>query len=59
VVEKRILKVLREAGSEGLSQKQVSDQSGIGYQTVLKKLEELPGVVKKGSGREGRYFLKA
>ena len=59
VVEKKILDALKEAGSSGLSQIEVSKNTGLGYQTVVKKLKELPGVTKEGSLKEGRFFLKA
>lgn len=59
VVEKRIVDALKEAGLFGLSQIEVSNKTGLGYQTVVKKLKELPGIEKKGSGKEGRYFVKA
>ena len=58
-VEKRILDALKDAGLFGLSQVEVSKKSNLGYQTVVKKLKEMPEIVKKGSGREGRYYLKA
>lgn len=57
-VEKRILGALQEAGLFGLSQIEVSNKTGLGYQTVVKKLKELPQIVKKGSGKEGRFYLK-
>jgi hypothetical protein len=59
VVEQRIVGALKEAGAVGLSQIEVSKNTGLGYQTVVKKLKELPGVTKKGSLKEARFFLKA
>jgi hypothetical protein len=59
VVEKRILDALKEAGLFGLSQIDLSKKTGLGYQTVVKKLKELPQITKKGSGKEGRFLLKA
>lgn len=59
VVEKRILDVLKGAGLFGISQIEISKQTGLGYQTVVKKLKELKGIEKKGSGKEGRFLLKA
>ena len=58
-VEKRILEVLKEAGLFGISQIAISKKTGLGYQTVVKKLKELPQVTKQGSGKEGRFLLKA
>lgn len=58
VVEKRILDALKEAGSAGLSQIEVSKKAGLGYQTVVKKLKELPQIEKKGSLKDGRFYLK-
>lgn len=58
-VEKRILEVLKEAGLFGISQIEISKKSGLGYQTVVKKLKELPQVTKQGAGKEGRFLLKA
>jgi hypothetical protein len=59
VVEKRILDALKEAGLFGLSQIELSRKTSLGYQTVVKKVKELPQIAKKGSGKEGRFFLKA
>jgi hypothetical protein len=59
VVEQRIQDALKEAGSAGLSQIEVSKRTGLGYQTVVKKLKELPSVAKKGSLKEARFFLKS
>lgn len=58
VVNEKIMNTIKEAGSEGLSQKEISVRSGVNYQTTAKKLRELPGIVKKGSGKEARYTLK-
>lgn len=58
VVEKRIFDALKDAGLFGLSQIEVSQKTGLGYQTVVKKLKELEGIEKKGSGKEGRFYLK-
>ena len=58
VVEQSILDALKEASLFGLSQIEVSQKTGLGYQTVLQKLKKLPGIEKKGSGKEGRFFLK-
>jgi hypothetical protein len=43
-----------------LYQKRVGllEATGLGYQTVVQKLKKLPGVVKKGSLKEGRFYLK-
>ena len=59
MVENLILDALKEAGLFGISQIEVLKKTGFGYHTVLQKLKRLPEVVKKGSLKEGRYFLKA
>lgn len=58
-VEKRILDVLTAEGLFGVSQIELSKKTGLGYQTVVKKLKELPEVEKKGSGKAARFYLKA
>lgn len=58
-VEKRILDVLKAEGLFGASQIELSKKTGLGYQTVVKKLKELPEVEKKGSGKAARFYLKA
>ena len=59
VVEKRILDALKEAGLFGLSQIELSNKTGLGYQTIVQKLKRMPEVLKKGSLKEGRFYLKA
>lgn len=59
VVETKILEALKEAGLFGISQIELSKKTGLGYQTVVKKLKELPSVEKKGAGKDGRFMLKA
>ncbi|RFC48734.1 MAG: hypothetical protein DVB23_000427 [Verrucomicrobia bacterium] len=58
LVNDKIMNTIKEANSEGLSQKEISVRSGVNYQTTAKKLRELPGIVKKGSGKEARYTFK-
>ncbi len=59
LVNDKIMNTIKEANGEGLSQKEISIRSGVNYQTTAKKLRELPGIVKKGSGKEARYTFKA
>jgi len=58
VVNQKILTTVKEGGEEGLSQMDISVRSGLNYQTTAKKLRELQEIVKKGSGKSARYFLK-
>ncbi len=61
-VESRTIETVKTAGSEGLSQKEISDLSGVHYQTTAKKLKELleQGTVgKQGKLKNTRYFFKA
>jgi len=58
LVNDKIISTVKEGGSEGLSQKDISVRSGVNYQTTAKKLRELSGIVKKGSGKEARYHFK-
>jgi TolA-binding protein len=58
LVNEKIINTVKEGGSEGLSQKEISVRSGVNYQTTAKKLRELAGIVKKGSGKEARYSFK-
>lgn len=58
VVEKRITDALKEAGLFGLSQIEIAKKTGLGYQTVVKKLKELAAVEKRGAGKEGKFYLK-
>lgn len=53
-----ILDVLGPAGAAGLSCKEISDTSGVNYQTVAKKLKEMPGVKKTGKLKKSRYSIK-
>ena len=55
------IKTVKAAGANGLSQKEISDKSGVHYQTTAKKLKELldEGVVgKRGKLKSTRYFFK-
>ena len=58
LVNEKVINTVKEAGPEGLSQKDISVRSGVNYQTTAKKLRELAGIVKKGSGKEARYHYK-
>ncbi|MEQ1843230.1 MAG: hypothetical protein ABL994_22735 [Verrucomicrobiales bacterium] len=58
LVNEKIISTVKGGPSEGLSQKDISVRSGVNYQTTAKKLRELSGIVKKGSGKESRYFFK-
>ena len=58
LVNDKILTTVKDGGTEGLSQKDISVRSGVNYQTTAKKLRELAGIVKKGSGKEARYHFK-
>jgi TolA-binding protein len=58
VVNQKILSTVKEGGEEGLSQKDISTRSGLNYQTTAKKLRELKEIVKKGAGKNARYFLR-
>lgn len=55
------VETVKAAGADGLSQKEISDKSGVHYQTTAKKLKELleEGVVgKRGKLKSTRYFFK-
>lgn len=58
-VERRILDALKGAALFGMAQIELSKATGLGYQTVVKKVKELPGIEKKGSGKAARFYLKA
>ena len=54
----RILKAL-SASPEGLSQKQIADQTGLGYTTVIQFLKTNAGSFKTtGALKTKRYFLR-
>jgi len=55
---RRSLGPSRAADRKVFSQKEISVRSGVNYQTTAKKLRELSGIVKKGSGKEARYHFK-
>tara|TARA_R110002096_G_scaffold147671_32_gene307947 strand:- start:6727 stop:7179 length:453 start_codon:yes stop_codon:yes gene_type:complete len=60
-VTNRTVETVKSAGADGLSQKEISDKSGVHYQTTAKKLKELleEGVVgKRGKLKSTRYFFK-
>ncbi len=60
-VESRTLNTVKAAGATGLSQKEISDKSGVNYQTTAKKLKELleeGKIGKRGKLKNTRYFLK-
>lgn len=59
LVNEKIMSAIKDGSPDGLSQKEISVRSGVNYQTTAKKLRELSGIVKKGSGKEARYTVKA
>ena len=59
VIEERVVGAIRDAGSGGISQIAIANKTGVKYPTVAKKLKDLKGeIVKKGKGKDTRYFLK-
>jgi hypothetical protein len=57
--ETPILDALREAGLFGLTVAEVSEKTSLSSQAITKQLKELPGITKKGTGKEARYYLKS
>lgn len=55
----RIWTALKEAALFGLSQAEISKLTGLRPALVGNKLKDLPGVTKKGSGRDARFYLKS
>jgi len=58
-VRTRLMDTIRAAGSEGLSLKEVSDNSGVNYQTAAKVLKESPDQFsKEGELKQARWTLR-
>lgn len=57
--EAQIWNALKEAALFGLSQAEISKLTGLRSALVGSKLKDLPGVTKKGAGRDARYYLKS
>lgn len=57
--EAQIWNALKDAALFGLSQAEISKLTGLRSALVGNKLKELPGVTKKGAGRDARYYLKS
>lgn len=57
--ETPILDALREAGLFGLTVTEIGQKTPLSSQAITKQLKELPGITKKGTGKEARYYLKS
>lgn len=57
-VTNAIVETVTAAGSAGISCKDISDKSGVNYQTVAKKLKDLKNIKKTGKLKKARYTIK-
>lgn len=58
-VRTRLIDTIRAAGPEGISLKEVSDNSGVNYQTAAKVLKESPELFSKdGELKQARWTLR-
>lgn len=49
---------LREAGLFGLTQAELGEKTGLTSSAVAKALKSLPGITRKGAGKDARFYWK-